>query len=188
VRAAAGRWCSRIEETFLDGLEETGCVRTAARGAGISTNALYARRENYPEFKARWDERAGRAGTQLPGLLNVAAVASLSPDAAPEGAKRRGRARLPKLDVDQAIRLRAIEANLEARAQKGKGRKGRPELEVSDEELNAAILKQFDALDRHHRKQRLAEGWARTEDGRWIPPGWVRAAPPETGAGEGETG
>jgi len=53
VRAAPGRWCARVEETFFDGLELTGCVRTAAAAAGISTNALYARRENYPEFAAR---------------------------------------------------------------------------------------------------------------------------------------
>jgi hypothetical protein len=45
-------------------------------------------REHYPEFAARWDERVGRAGTQLPGLLNAVAVASLSPD--PAGLRRLG--------------------------------------------------------------------------------------------------
>lgn len=81
VRAAPGRWCARVEESFLDGLEATGCVRSAAAAAGISTKALYARRENYPEFAARWDEVAARAAQQLPGLLHTAAVASLGPGA-----------------------------------------------------------------------------------------------------------
>jgi len=35
VRAAPGRWCARVEESFFDGLELTGCVRTAAAAAGF---------------------------------------------------------------------------------------------------------------------------------------------------------
>jgi hypothetical protein len=194
VRAAAGRWCSRIEESFLDGLEETGCVRSAARAAGISTAALYARREHYPEFAARWDERAGRAGTQLPGLLNTAAVASLSPSSGAEKGPRRGRARLPKIDVDQAIRLvaieakREIEANRQARAGARRGQARPVETMVSFEEGFAALERELDALDARERPKRLAQGWIEAEDGTLIPPGWVRAAPPEAGAGEGETG
>ena len=50
VRAAAGRWSRRVEESFFEGLELTGCVRGAAAAAGISTNALYERRKHY----VRW--------------------------------------------------------------------------------------------------------------------------------------
>ncbi len=93
VRAAAGRWSGRVEESFLAGLELTGCVRGAAAAAGISTAALYERRKHYPEFAARWDEVAGRAGQELPALLGAAARESLSrPPEAPGREEARARA------------------------------------------------------------------------------------------------
>ena len=188
VRAAAGRWCTRVEESFLDALEETGCVRTAAASAGLSTTAFYNRREAYPDFAARWDERVARAGVQLPGLLDAAAVASLSPAPAP-GAKRRGRARMPKVSVDQAIRIKV--ANDRAKT-KGKGLRGgeRPvRREQTHEELVERFVGLMGMLKRRRAGQRLAEGWTDAGDGLLIPPGWVRdpAAPaPEEKGPEGK--
>ncbi len=180
VRAAAGRWCARVEESFLDALELTGCVQTAAASVRMSTSALYRRRDRYPEFAARWDERARRAGTQLPALLDTAAVASLSPQGA--GAKRRGRARLPAVSVDQAIRIKVANDNAQARAGRGRGAERPP---VSDEELNDVLLQRFALLDR----RRLAQGWTEA-GGVWLPPGWTPPPglpPPGDGAG-GENG
>lgn len=183
VRAAAGRWSARIEESFLDGLEATGCVNAAAAAAGISTSALYQRRDKYPEFRARWDERAGRFRERLPGLLDAAAVESMSPQ--PRGAKRRGRAWLPPVSVGQAIRIKVANDNAEAKA-RGPGRRGgaRPP-DVSEEELTAALLARFALLD----KRRLAAGWTVTANGIWLPPGWTAqgppALPPPEGNGDG---
>lgn len=176
VRAAPGRWCSRVEETFFDGLERTGCVRAAAAAAGISTNALYARRKAYPEFAERWDEIEARASQQLPALLRTAAVASLGPDADAQGdGKRRGRGRLPRVNVDQAIRISQIKApgaGAHARDRHSNQR-------ASEAELTAAILKKLDILS----KRQIAAGWTETEEGHMIPPGWVRAG--QDGGGEG---
>ena len=180
VRAAAGRWSGRVEESFLAGLELTGCVRSAAAAAGISTNALYERRKHYPEFAARWDEVAGRAGQELPTMLQVAARESLSRP--PRGGqKRRGRARLPRVDVDQAIRISAIAARKEA----GGGRRGIEPRVATNAEVFEALTKRFAAFGKRVRAEQLAEGWSETEDGHMIPPGWVYVGTPGDGEGAG---
>jgi hypothetical protein len=183
VRAAAGRWSARVEESFLDALEETGCVRTAAASVKLSTNALYARRNKYPEFAGRWDERMARFREQLPGLLDAAAVESLAPRV--DGAKRRGRARLPAVSVDQAIRIKVANDNAMAKAQ-GPGRRGglssrdlRPQR--SEEEEKEELVQQLNSLvglaQRRQDRGRLADGWTEI-GGIWLPPGWTATPPP----------
>ena len=183
VRAAAGRWSRRVEESFLDGLEATGNVRTAAASAGISTNALYRRRDAYPEFRARWDERVGRFRQQLPGLLDAAAVASLSGE--PDGAKRRGRMRLPSVSVDEAIRIKVANDNAEAKAG-GPARRGgissrelRPQRSEAEEheDLVQSVGKLVGLMKRRREAERLAAGWTHCGNGIWVPPGWTARGP-----------
>jgi hypothetical protein len=186
-RAAAGRWSARIEAGFLDGLEACGCVRTAAAAAGVSTATLYNRRGNYPEFAARWDEAKARARTHLPDLLNAAALESLG--APPEGAKRRGRTRLPPVSVDQGIRIVQMNANAAAKA-RGPARRGgissreeRPE--PTREELVETFTRLMGMMKRRRERQRLKEGWTRLDNGLWLPPGWTaQGPPPDAGAAD----
>ena len=189
VRAAPGRWSRRVEESFLDGLEATGCVRVAAAAAGLSTNALYGRRAKYPEFAARWDERAARAATQLPGVLSAAALESLAPDV--PGAKRRGRARLPKMNVDQAIRVKVSNDNAEAR-RRGPARRGgvssqesRPQCSEAEEkeELVETFVRLIGMMKRRRVAERRRDGWTDCGSGIWVPPGWVVKKPPADGSG-----
>jgi hypothetical protein len=49
------------------------------------------------------------------------------------------------------------------------------------EEVRASILKKLTAIHRHDRAQKLAAGWSEDEEGRLIPPGWVRKDPPPPG-------
>jgi hypothetical protein len=185
VRVGAGRWSRRAEDVFFAALERTACVREAAAACGFSTNALYARRGAYPEFAVKWARVLAAAKAQIPDLLAAATLASLDPEAAP----RRGLGRLPKVNVDQAIRISAME-------EKKRERRGRsphdPEAWRREEaarkaELTRALNKLLDAAERRLAKGRLAEGWTETEDGLMIPPGWVRAAP-DGGEGAGEGG
>jgi len=177
VRAAEGRWCQRTEASFLGGLEHTGCVRSAAAAAGISPNALYERRKHYPEFAERWDEVAGRAAQELPAMLQAAARDSLSRQPETPGRKGRGRARLPRIDVDQAIRISAIAAKKEA----GASRRGiRPRV-ATNAEVREALTTRLAAFRKRVRAEHLAKGWSETQDGHLIPPGWVRAGPDEPG-------
>jgi len=167
VRAAAGRWSRRVEESLFEGLELTGCVRGAAAAAGISTAALYERRKHYPEFAERWDEVAGRAGRELPAMLGAAARESLSRPPEAPGEKRRGRARLPRVDVDQAIRISAIAARKEAGG-RGRGRdwrEARRRHEQTNEELVQALMVLLDGMDARQRKTRIGEGWRDAGDG-----------------------
>jgi hypothetical protein len=192
VRAAAGRWSRRVEESFLDGLEATGCVRLAAAAAGISTNALYKRRDKYPEFRARWDERVGRFKEQLPALINAAAVRGMEPEV--PGAKRRGRARLPTLEGGDAVRVYAINENAKAKAQ-GPARRGgvssqdlRPQRSEAEEHeaLAQELCKLIGLMKRRREAERLAEGWTDCGNGIWVPPGWTAKgpdAPPAPGSG-----
>lgn len=184
VRAAAGRWSRRVEESFLDGLAATGCVTLAAAAAGLSVNAFYKRREKYPEFGARWDERVERFKAELPGLINAAAVAAMSPE--PPGAKRRGRARTPKLAGGDAVRVYAINENAKAKA-RGPARRGgissrelRPQRSEAEEHevLVQELVTRIGRLKRRREAERLAAGWTDCGNGIWVPPGWT-ATPPE---------
>jgi hypothetical protein len=183
VRAAPGRWSRRVEESFLDGLEATGSVTAAAAAAGMSTAAFYQRRDNYPEFRARWEERVGRFREQLPGLINAAAVQSMEPEL--PGAKRRGRARLPKLAPGEAIRVYAINENAKAKA-RGPARRGgisslelRPQRSEAEEHeaLVQALGKLIGMAKRRQEVERLAAGWTDCGNGIWVPPGWTATGP-----------
>lgn len=173
VRAGAGRWSRRAEDLFFAALERTACVRHAAAACGFSTTALYARRAAYPELAEKWDRVLALARAQIPELLAAATIASLDPEAAPP---RRGLGRLPKINVDQAIRISRIEAP-------GNGARGRGERHSkplpSGAEVDAELIKLLNML----RKRDLKRGWIETPQGQMIPPGWVYVG---TGAAEGE--
>ena len=159
VRAAEGRWCARTEDLFFAELGRTGCVRAAAEAAELSTNALYYRRDKYPEFAERWRAVEEAAAERLPGLLRAASIASLDPEVATK--------RLPLVNIDQAIAISRLKApgggdpNAKNRASRKR---------ATPEELTASILKHLAVL----RKRKLARGWTEIDDGRMIPPGWVR--------------
>lgn len=163
VRAGAGRWNRRAEDVFFAALERTACVRHAAAACGFSTNALYARRAAYPEFAEKWDRVLAAAKAQIPDLLAAATIASLDPEAA---VPRRGLGRLPKVNVDQAIRISRIETG--ADGPRGRGERHRKPL-PSAAEVDAELVKLLKML----RKRKLKEGWVETPEGQMIPPGWV---------------
>jgi hypothetical protein len=169
IRAAPGRWCAQAEGLFLEALMETACVRSAALACGFSATALYQRREAYPEFAETWDRVLGQAKARIPDMLAAATIASLDPDAS----TRRVRRGLPRVNVDQAIRISAIEQKRAA----APARRGiRPRV-ATNEEVREALLKRLKAfgerMEKEQREERLAEGWSRTEDGHLIPPGWI---------------
>ena len=96
VRAAPERWSAEIEAAFRATLRRTGCVSAAADACGLSTNALYYRRDKYPVFAADWAADLAHARATIPALLAAAAIAVLDPEIA--GA-------LPPVNVDQAIKI-----------------------------------------------------------------------------------
>ena len=145
IRAAPGRWNAKAEAVFLAELRRTGCVRQAARACGFSTAALYKRRENYPDFAARWAAAETAAKERIPGLLSAAAIASLDPEIEDED--------LPPIDVDQAIAIAQLKCGAGAGmgAAGRRGRFARPERPI--EAVRASILRKLDAIEAHEKKQ-----------------------------------
>jgi hypothetical protein len=174
VRAAAGWWCAEMEELFFASLGRTGCVRAAARTAGISPNALYKRREAYPEFAERWALVEAEAVQKLPELLRAASIASLDPEAAEEMAGEG----LPPVNVDQAIRISKMHGPGKGR---GGGRVPPEKRTATREETEAEVLKLLGKRRRQIEDERRAQGWAETKDGTPVPPGWTYTGPPDDG-------
>ena len=149
VRPAEERWGVEKEATFLAGLRETGCVRAAADAIGMSTTALYARRAKYEDFAERWEEMIAESKTRLPELLNAASLASMDP-----GVPKRGR-RLPKVNVDQAIRISQM--NLRAAgAKNGRGRGARLPRVATNAEVREALVKRLAAFRERIRARQAA--------------------------------
>ena len=49
------------------------------------------------------------------------------------------------------------------------------------DQVIAQLMRRINAVRREQDEERLAAGWTRDADGNMIPPGWIRADPPEPG-------
>jgi hypothetical protein len=67
-------WNDDKRRRFMETLALTGCVRDAARVAGISSNSAYRRRGRDARFRAEWNEALGRAATSLEATAYKRAV------------------------------------------------------------------------------------------------------------------
>ncbi len=67
-------WTQERTQRFFDCLAYTGCVRDAARVAGVSNVAAYRMKRQYPAFRAAFDAALGRAQTGLIALAYKRAV------------------------------------------------------------------------------------------------------------------
>lgn len=69
LRVRHDGWTEERTQRFFDALGHTGCVRDAARVAGVSNVAAYRMKRRFPLFAAAWDEALSRAGQ---GLIAIA--------------------------------------------------------------------------------------------------------------------
>lgn len=166
VRVGEGRWSPEAEEVFFAWLGAGWGVRRAAKEAGFSTNALYARRRLHADFAARW-EQAKADSLERNDLLLIDSVQwALDPEAV-EAAEA-----LPRPSIAEAIQI----VRLYRSADEGRGRRGKGPPDRTGEEAMASILEKIEAIERHEAPKKLAAGWVQDEAGNWIPPGWVRKA------------
>jgi len=173
IRAGAGRWNAKAEALFFAALERTACVESAAAACGFSTNALYKRREAYPEFAGAWDMALDRGRARIPDLLGAATLASLDPGAPPPP---RGLRRLPKVNVDQAIRISKMHAPSAGRRKPADPRDHQRREAERHAALTVKLRKLIAVVRARRRKAKLAEGWSEV-DGLLIPPGWLPGEP-----------
>ena len=69
LRVRHDGWTEERTQRFFDSLAHTGCVRDAARVAGVSNTAAYRMKRRFPLFSDAWDKALSRAGE---GLMAVA--------------------------------------------------------------------------------------------------------------------
>ena len=165
VRAGPGRWNAAAEKRFFDELAATANVRRACAAAGVSTNAVYARRMKRPDFRAKWDAvlETGRAAIEM--HLVETARKSFDPDDLDLGDVQ------PKVSVAEAIRIVQLHGS---KAQKQEVE----ELEPAEDEAAAIrerLVQKLHRLRDRMMPEMLAEGWSYDEEhDHMVPPGWVR--------------
>jgi hypothetical protein len=169
-RVGQGRWSARKEKIFFDELAATANIRRSAAAAGVSYNAVQARRLKHPLFRAKWDAVAQSAKANIGMYLLEASQQTFDPERAgmPDAT--------PKVTIAEAIRI-----------SESKGPKAQsPEAAdpFSDEsydyhddiaEIREGLVRKLQAMRRRERPELLARGWSFDESwDREIPPGWVK--------------
>ena len=168
VRAGEGRWNSEAEQVFFAWLGAGWGVRRAAKEAGFSTNALYARRRLHPDFAARWAE-AKSDWLERNDLLLIDSVQwSLDPEAV-EAAEA-----LPRPTISEAISIQRLYRTPAGAKAAPAAEPERPRRDVN--ELIDLISGRLEQIEQEQEQAKLDSGWVQDETGYWIPPGWVRAA------------
>jgi hypothetical protein len=170
-RVGRERWGKRKEAIFFEELAATANATMAAEAAGVSPNAVFARRLKHPLFAAKWEAvvRTAKASIDLyliaetrktfdPGTLDTATVA-------------------PKVSIDQAIRISQTNA-----ARKQDGVPADPfadnvgAAEAYDiEDVRRRLEAKMERLLKEERREKLALGWSYDESYGWlVPPGYVQ--------------
>ena len=161
-RVGAGRWSQARETIFFEELAATANVKRAATAAGVSPNAVYARRMKHPPFKAKWAAvlETGRASIEM--HLVEAANKSFDPDELDTGAIE------PKVSVAEAIRIVQLHGS---RAERSAIQEIEPPPEEI-EEIRARLFKKIERLRKREMPRMLADGWSHDETyDCMVPPG-----------------
>ncbi len=177
--------------TFLDVLTQCGCLRDAARKAGVSHQTVYNHQARDQQFARQCELAIDMASTAVElhawerGVVGVEepivyrgeiigtrlkrsdAILRLLL----QGAKRKkygpnpgfSRRRLHKLERQR------IERELRAEFRERQARRA-----ATSEETDRVLMRQLDAIANHRDAERAAAGWTRVGED-WIPPGWARA-------------
>lgn len=162
-RAGPGRWSAGREQLFFEVMATTANVSAACRAVGVSNTAVYARRERWPGFAARWEAALAAGWRGLDALVLEGATVALGGGAvssALEATPPPSRAsrvppppragedqwpNAPVLTAEQAITV----WKMHRAAVTGEGRRGRHDWrrETTMEEVRAEVLKRIRALN-----------------------------------------
>ena len=164
-RVGEGRWSQAKEAAFFDELAATANVKRAAAAAGVSANAVYARRMKQPLFRAKWAAvlETGRAAIEM--KLVEAANKSFDADDIDTGEVE------PKVSVAEAIKIVQIHGSKTQHL-------AIAEIEPPAGEIEEVRERLFNKLERLRKRETarcLAEGWTLDESyDHLVPPGWIR--------------
>jgi hypothetical protein len=181
-RAGHGRWSKAKEKIFFDELAATANIRRSAAAAGVSYNAVHARRLKHPLFAAKWDAVARSAKASIDMYLIEEAKKTFDPEELELGEAA------PRVTIDQAIKIS------QAGAAKGKPADAHPDPFAEDgaaidaggmDAVRNSILGKLARIRAADRKEQLKLGWTLDESfDVMVPPGYVkgpdyRPHPPE---------
>ena len=173
-RAGEGRWSERKERVFFAELAATANVRRSAEAAGVSTQAVYARRLRHAPFARQWEAAVETGKVRLQMLLIAAAERCFDPDLLADEANA------PEVSVGEAINILKTREGKERAGQSvsGRGWTGPDEDEGGEDEYDEAcgrIVERLKRLGERTRDERAAAGWTWCEEHQaMVPPGWVR--------------
>ena len=170
-RVSSERWGKRKEAIFFDELAATNNIHRSAAAAGVSYNAVLARRRKHPLFAAKWEAVERHARTTIGMHLLEETQKSFDPAAMnlPESA--------PRVTIDQAIRISQIGAARD-KVERDPFAEQVEEMNADDmAEVRARLLRKLKKARQRMMPEKLAQGWSYDEAHEMlVPPGWVRAA------------
>jgi molybdenum-dependent DNA-binding transcriptional regulator ModE len=160
-------WTGAREDLFFESYAETGNVSASARAAGFSAKAAWERARACPAFAERLAKARDEATERLHFQL-IETGSNLLKGA--DGAKP---------DPQLAMWLLKREDQKQAGTLKHGAARARP---WSFEESIGLLDRKLRALGGRQERERLEQGWSRSPDGHWIPPGY---GPSESGEADG---
>lgn len=184
---------------FLRALVKTGCVQDACRRAGVSPRTVYRHQESDPRFFDHCGAALRMSATPLELTAWQRAVEGVEQEFACGGevhVRRRYDGSLLRLLLQgsnpkkygprpgfKRKRLLKHERKQMEREIRAEMAERRPSFEESIVQLDRAL----DAFGIRNDQARLAEGWIRSPDGHWLPPGYapIPGWTPPAGSAEG---
>jgi hypothetical protein len=174
-RAGRDRWGPRKEKIFFDELAATNNIKRSAAAAGVSYNAVHARRLRHPAFRSKWDAVVQCAKAGIGMYVLEAGKKTFDPDELDLSGE------MPKMTIAEAIRIS------ESGAGKGSARgqaqepdpfaEEGPTYEEEMADIREQLVRKLQRLRRRDRPDKIAAGWSYDES--WdvdIPPGWAKTA------------
>ncbi|HEX8364229.1 MAG TPA: hypothetical protein VF603_02980 [Allosphingosinicella sp.] len=172
AKAHARAWGKRHDRIFFAALAQTGNISAAARAAGFTYKTAWERGRTCFAFAERLREEKAAAVERLEFGLIEEGERALGMDAVPDSGDG---AETAKRDPELAKWLVKREDQLRAGTLKRGAAAGRPPRVATSAEVQAELTKSLKAYGDRLRAERAGQGWTQTEEGHWIPPGWVRA-------------
>lgn len=183
VRHRVDAFTPARKKAFLKALSKGDCILDACREIGVSSRTVYNHQQSDPEFSKNCTLAIDMSATPVELAAWERGVTGVEVDVI-RGGKFIG---TTLKRSDSILRLLLQGANPKKYGPRPgftrkrpmaheRNRRGRmvPH-ERSFDEAVQSVLSKIDAIERHEEPKKLAAGWVKTEDGHWIPPGWVRA-------------
>lgn len=171
-RAGSGRWSQAKEKIFFEELAATANIRRSAAAAGVSYNAVHARRLKHPLFAAKWDAVARSAKASIDMYLIEETKKTFDPDDLDLGEAA------PKVTIDQAIKISQAGAARAKQADAHPDPFAEDGAEIDDRGLDAvreSILGKLRRIRAADRDEQLKLGWTLDESfDVMVPPGYIQ--------------